>query len=88
MFHIFTLKLFFINITRFLHFSMIPPSLLLIVSLFFKKKLVIFFAGSLKGSQLFHTIFTSHAYVLFLNNDIVDIENYHFRCLPALLIRS
>ena len=77
-FQIFIVKVFFTNITDFLHFHMIPAALLLIISFFFFLELIIFIACSLKDSQNFFIqslpLYASCLFSMLLNEDIIDLE--------------
>ena len=63
---------------------MIPAAILLI---FFFLKLIVFIACSLKDSQNIFIqplpLYTSYLFFMFLNDDIVDIENSDGICLPT-----
>ena len=75
---------------RFLHFHMIPSSLLLTISFFFFLKLIIFIACSLKNSlnifiQAF-CLYTSCLFSMVLNEDTVGIKKPEGICLLIFVV--
>ena len=92
-FSIFIFKLFFTIITDFWIFIWFSCSYLLITSLFFILKLIIFFACSLKDSQNFFMqfppLYTSCLFSMSLNDDIQYLKNLKNlkECVHLLLLQ-